>query len=447
MKKFLLTLSVVGAGFLANAQVWTEQYTGFPIESRGIAGLSVVDASTVWAIGFDGSSTQANVQEYTRTSDGGTTWTSGVIDVQDTTVSINNISAVDANTAWVCSMNQTDGTGSVFKTSDGGATWEYQISALPGGWSNWVHFFDASHGVYMGDPVGGYFEINVTSDGGTTWTRVPSANMPAQLSGGEYGYNGGYVNDGNTLYFYTNRGRILKSTDMGNTWTVALTNGTISDFGSAAVNGDMTFSGQNGLVVRRTFNSAGTTPIALTLHRTTNGGTTWSSVTYSGISAASLVQDVTYVPGTTVLVATVGNGAAATATGGSFKSLDNGTTWTLLDNEQHLGVRCLDINTCYSGGFSSSINLTGMFKTATALGVKENAITEKTSVYPNPSKGDFTITTNKKVSSVEVYDTTGKIVKSQKSIKVDLSSSPNGVYMMKVNFTDGTSTSKKLIKE
>lgn len=90
----------------------------------------------------------------------------------------------------------------------------------------------------MGDPVGGYFEIYTTTNGGTSWTRVPSANIPAPLVG-----EGGYttikdisLEDG-TIWFGANYGRAYKSSDKGLTWTVTAT--PITDFGTAAANGEI----------------------------------------------------------------------------------------------------------------------------------------------------------------------------------------------------------------
>jgi photosystem II stability/assembly factor-like uncharacterized protein len=194
-------------------------------------------------------------------------------------------------------------------------------------WTNYVHFFDANNGIAGGDPESGEFEVYTTSNGGTTWTRVPAANIPNPLAN-EYGYNGGYYAVGNNMFFYTGKGRIYKSTDKGLNWTALATNSIISDFGSATINGNMAWSDANtGMIFRKTFSSGGI-PIALTLHRTTDGGANWTTVTFSGITAANNINAVTYIPGTTILVAT-------SSAGGSWKSTNNGTTWTTLDTGEY----------------------------------------------------------------------------------------------------------------
>jgi hypothetical protein len=308
-------------------------------------------------------------------------------------------------------------------------------------WTNYVHFFDANNGVAGGDPESGKFEVYTTSNGGTTWTRVPAANIPNPLAN-EYGYNGGYYAVGNNMFFYTGKGRIYKSTDKGLNWTALATNSIISDFGSATINGNIAWSDANtGMIFRKTFSSGGI-PIVLTLYRTTDGGANWTTVTFSGITAANSINAVTYIPGTTILVAT-------SSAGGSWKSTNNETTWTTLDTGvQHLDVKCFNASTCYSGGFNTSATVGGMFKSTQVLATSEVAGTIKhSSTYPNPTQGEINIKTDKKVKTTAVLDFSGKSVMKIDAAKPDLSSLPKGTYLIQIEFTDGTSTAEKVIKQ
>lgn len=447
MKKILLTAFALIAYTSASAQYWSTQNSGFATASRGISGLEVYDANTVWAFAYDGasSSSSTNVQEFTKTSNGGTTWTAGNINLGNPALHITNISGVSATTAWVAAFDNTAGMGGVWKTSDGGTTWVNQkmLNTPDESWTNYVHFFDANNGVVGGDPESGYFEVYTTSNGGTTWTRVPSANIPAPLTN-EYGYNGGYYSVGDAIFFYTGKGRIYKSVNKGLNWTALATNTIISDFGSATVNGDMTWSDANkGMIMRKTF--SGTTPTGLTLHRTLDGGATWSTVTATGITAANKINDFTYVPGTDILVATSPDQTA----GGSWKSLDNGATWTALDTAvQHLSVKCANATTCYSGNFNSSATVGGMFKSTQTLGVNNSKIELKNiSIYPNPTKGEITVQSGKKVKATSVYDFSGKVLLQNASSKIDISSFAKGTYLLKIDFTDGSSLTEKVVKD
>ena len=213
MKKLLLTFSLIALTSTINAQ-WVTQNTNFTADSRGLSQISIVDANTVWALAYDGSGGGANVQEFTRTTDGGTTWTPGTINVGDTTLEINNISPVSATTAWASAIvnlgtptgpNASDGVGTIVKTTNGGANWTPQCAAcfqtVGSSFLNGVYFFNANVGVAYGDPVGADFEIWRTTDGGANWTQVPASSINGASGplSGEYGYNSTPIAAGGTL--------------------------------------------------------------------------------------------------------------------------------------------------------------------------------------------------------------------------------------------------------
>lgn len=70
----------------------------------------------------------------------------------------------------------------------------------------------------------------------------------------------------------------------------------------------------------------------------------------------------------------------------------------------------------------------------------------KMSIYPNPTKGEINIKTDKKITSSSVYDFSGKILLENNSGKMDISSYPKGTYLLKINFIDGSSKTEKIIK-
>lgn len=86
--------------------------------------------------------------------------------------------------------------------------------------------------------------------------------------------------------------------------------------------------------------------------------------------------------------------------------------------------------------------------TATTLGVNDAAAKNKTAVFPNPSTGVFNLKSSKKVSSVDVYAVDGKKIVQEEAVQaVDLTKQPKGVYILKVNYEDGSTDSQQVIKK
>ncbi|MFT7252406.1 MAG: photosystem II stability/assembly factor-like uncharacterized protein [Flavobacterium sp.] len=432
MKKLLYLLLIVP--FISNAQFWTEKATTFATASRGVNSISIVDANNVWAKSYDGSGgADQTVKEYTRSSDGGNTWTSGTMGLGLGTagLGIGNISAVSGTTAWVSAFPATGNLGGIWKTTNGGTSWTKQTTASfntgTDSFTNWVHFFDANNGVCQGDPASGYFEIYTTSNGGTTWTRVPSANIPAPLAAGEYGITNLFEFSAGTIWFGTDAGRLYKSTNMGLNWTVATTPS--SNLGADS----FTFKdANNGLILKADGN----------MYKSVDGGVTWSAQTFSG---PIFLGDITYVPGTSRVVCT------GAATAGSSYSLDNGLTWVGVDTVQHLQVEFLNTTTGFTGGFNTSATVSGISKyTGTAL-PRESFEANGFSVYPNPVNDNFTIQNgnNIAISGLTISDINGRTVKAINvnaiENQINISDLNSGVYFLNITSEKGTAT-KKIIK-
>ncbi len=324
---------------------WIKQNSGFSTASRGIDWISIVDANTVWATAYDGSGGGANVQEFTKTTDGGNTWTPGTIDVGNTGLGISMVHAIDANTAWLAAYPNAGGqTGGIWKTTDGGSTWTRQNSATynnASSFTNVVYFWDANTGFCQGDPINGEFELYTTTDGGTTWTLVPGANIPNPLSG-EYGYTRQIEVVGNDVWYTTNKGRIYHSTDQGLNWTVSQT--PLTDFGGTGQSGNMSFKdGSTGLII----DNAGI------VYETTDGGANWNTVTTTG---SVFTNGLCYIEGTSTVFSTGANPA------GSSYSQDGGVTWNIIDSEQHLYCEFTTPSIGWSGWFNQSATQDGMWK-------------------------------------------------------------------------------------
>ena len=434
MKKLLLSLSLLAVGFISNAQ-WVEQATGFATQFRGIDDIKIIDANTVWGLAYDGSGGGATVQEFTRTTDGGLTWTPGFIDIGDPVLKIGNLIPVDANTAWVSYFDETLGQGGVAKTTDGGLSWNSQnLGSFIGAtsWCDGVHFFDANIGIAWGDPATStdtHLEFYRTTDGGETWNTLPAFNSAAFTSG-DFAYAGSYAYSGNNIWIPTAKGKIYRSNDMGATWTRV--NSPIADFGggsTATSGGSLYFSdANNGILIGRTI--SGTTVTGRKIYRTTNGGTTWSPfVTYTSQYNAT----ISYIPGTTILVGngTIGTGTAAVSYTGY--STDNAATWTDYDSGvQRTSIAFLNENLGWAGGFNDTDITGGIFRFDGSLA--NQLFTSNTfKVYPNPATSVVSIASNQvDAYSLKVTDVSGKIMLAKEyngmENTVDISNLATGLY-------------------
>lgn len=93
------------------------------------------------------------------------------------------------------------------------------------------------------------------------------------------------------------------------------------------------------------------------------------------------------------------------------------------------------------------------FECVEDLSTQENSSPQNPiSVYPNPTKREVFLETNEGVLAYQLLDTTAKLVireelkLSRKSVKIDLSGLPKGVYILSVKTNSGT-FQKKIIKE
>lgn len=66
-------------------------------------------------------------------------------------------------------------------------------------------------------------------------------------------------------------------------------------------------------------------------------------------------------------------------------------------------------------------------------------------IYPNPTSGKVFFNSSKTISSIESYNANGQIVSKGKTL--DLTQNVPGVYMVKIIYTDGSSTNEKIIKK
>jgi len=211
---FLLLVAVT-----ADAQSWSKLNAPATASFRG---LTVVSDAVVWASGTEGT--------VIRTVDGGKNWS--VIKVPGTEqLDFRGIHAFDANTAIVISSGPAEkGQAHIYRTTDGGRNWVQVFEQKTAGiFFDALAFWDRKHGIVLSDPVEGRFVLFATDDGGSTWKQVPSAALPPALPNeGAFAASNSCltVHGKNDVWFATGGAtvaRVFRSTDRGQTWTVAET--------------------------------------------------------------------------------------------------------------------------------------------------------------------------------------------------------------------------------
>ena len=298
------------AGVLALAAFapgWTPQVSGVGATLRGV---STVNDRTAWASGSAGT--------VLRTEDGGATWKR--VTVPDAMrLDFRDVDAIDAHTVYLLSIG--NGPASrIYKTVDAGETWTLQFqNDDPKVFLDAMSFWDAAHGIVIGDSIAGQFCIMTTADGGKEWMRVPASALPPALPN-----EGAFAASGTNIAVFGSEeawigtgaaatARVLHTTDRGRTWTVAAT--PLGAGASAGIFSVAFRDRQHGVVVggdyrleREAVDNAAVT---------SDGGHTWTLA--RGLSGFRSV--VAYIPGERQSLIAVGPQGADVST-------DDGRSWT-----------------------------------------------------------------------------------------------------------------------
>ncbi len=181
-----------------------------------LIGISPVNDQVVWASGAKGT--------YTKTTDGGKTWKSGVVPGAEA-LQFRDVQGVSAQVAYLLSIGNNPTDFRIYKTEDGGAHWSMQFqNQTTGAFYDCFAFWTPNRGIAISDSVNGRFPDIKTIDGGQNWydigDHLPKA-APGEASFSSSGTcvatQGGHrawIATGGSKYAH-----IFATNDGGNTWT------------------------------------------------------------------------------------------------------------------------------------------------------------------------------------------------------------------------------------
>ena len=194
------------------AQDYVVQNSG---TAENLRGVSAVSSKVAWASGTHGT--------YLRTLDGGVSWQVAHVPGAEG-FDFRDVEAFSADVAYLLSAGPGE-LSRIYKTTDGGKRWTLQFTnRFAKGFFDCMAFWDRAHGIALGDPIEGRFELITTDDGGKHWKHLAPSRVPPAVEGeGAFAASGTCITaQGKANVWFGTGGkaaRVFRSTDRGKTWT------------------------------------------------------------------------------------------------------------------------------------------------------------------------------------------------------------------------------------
>ena len=216
---------IVALLFVLCAVAMAQQYVVQQSNTQeSLRGISVVSSQIAWASGTHGT--------YLRTTNGGATWSPaqvpGAADLD-----FRDVEAFSTDEAYLLAAGPGE-QSRIYKTPDGGKTWALQFTNHdPKGFLDCMAFWDANHGIAVGDPLATTsgelkFELIATNDGGLHWNALPQEGLPPAIPGeGAFAASGTCIaTQGKKNAWFVTGGKVaraFRTTDRGLHWQVSET--------------------------------------------------------------------------------------------------------------------------------------------------------------------------------------------------------------------------------
>ena len=215
LARLLAVFTLMVFSLIASSQV--QQPTLTPQNSgttQLLIAVSPVNSQVVWAVGTGGT--------YVITTDGGNTWKANVVPGAEN-LQFRDVQAVTDKVAYLLSIGNTPNTFRIYRTNDGGGTWQVEfINQLTLAFYDCFAFWTGNRGLAHSDSVNGIFPELRTTDG-ETWLPM-AQNMPPALPGeASFAASGTCITtQGEENAWIATGGssiaRILATTDGGDSW-------------------------------------------------------------------------------------------------------------------------------------------------------------------------------------------------------------------------------------
>ncbi|MGC4056971.1 MAG: YCF48-related protein [Chitinophagaceae bacterium] len=360
-----------------------------------------------------------------KTSDGGKTWSAvhpSGMSFSASSPDIIDLEFVSSTTGFAIVSNRTDPVfrGAVYKTTDGGLTWNAE-SAIIAGFR--MFLFDAGNGLAVGS---GFFSgDNVTRLSAGTW------QSPQYLSN----ISGSFLRtvdflDRNTGIAGGDSGRVYRTFNGGITWDTVKTNI------DTAINGLKFISADTILGV--TANNGAAVIIS------TDKGKTWSFDMASATFYYPDMKAVTRSRKDSLIMV----GHSVTTGSGIIYYYDKTSFMNIFTadqdlNDVHMANDSVAFITGDSGLLLSNIHIT--------TSVQENLMSAATvHTVPNPAQSTFTVR-SEMPASVTVWDMQGRFLLTDdrriQEHKIDMRGYTSGIYFVEVKAADGSAFRGKLTLE
>jgi photosystem II stability/assembly factor-like uncharacterized protein len=158
-------------------------------KSISIRGLSVVNDNIIWVSGTGGT--------VGKSLDGGKNWQWYPVKGFEKS-DFRDIEAFNSHTAVIMAIGEP---ARILKTTDGGENWKVVFTdTTKGMFLDAMDFYDAKHGVVVGDPIDSKFYIAKTVNGGNSWVKTPGIMQSNAIKG-----EACFAASGSNIHYFRNK--------------------------------------------------------------------------------------------------------------------------------------------------------------------------------------------------------------------------------------------------